>query len=435
MTLIKCEVDFARLPAAKSTDEIHVLLYGSSATSHVGAIGSRLGEMMQRLSVPPSAASVDLVSIAMAVTAADTFVLRDEAPDGWRRAMSVDLPLFRPEIWTPLAPQLSELLGFLSEDDWEFSFRPGGRWPPLKSDVRARNAVSDPSKSDCVALFSGGLDSALGVAELINGGRKPLLVSHAATGDAMYQSNVAPQLPARMQHFSYNSYASRAGNNDISMRTRSFQFLAVAALAAQTLHSFRGVAPIDLFMCENGLIALNPPLTPRRIGSHSTRTAHPHYLLLVQRLFNSVGLPVRIVNPHRHDTKGEMLLRHVNEPSISRLASSTVSCGKWKRTGVQCGRCWPCIIRRASFHHASVIDGTHYRTSRLSDALSRKEEREDVLSVQVALRRRYDRRLKAWILQSGPLPNDQVERAAYFAVVERGMDELEAYFASQGLTV
>lgn len=154
MTLLKCEVDGSLLPGTPVEDQISVLLYGSSSpAAHVGVVGSNLSHMMERLSVPPNSAAVDLVSIAMAVTAADTFILRDHAADGWRRDISIDLPLHRPQDWVPLAPQLAELLGFLSGDVWEFTFRPGGMSPPLRMDVRRRLAVSDPSKSDSVALF------------------------------------------------------------------------------------------------------------------------------------------------------------------------------------------------------------------------------------------------------------------------------------------
>jgi hypothetical protein len=371
----------------------------------------------------------------MAVTAADTFVLRDHAADGWRRAFQVDVPVNRPNLWTPLAPQLSKLLGFLSGDEWGFTFRPDGLLPPLRSDVRRRTPVSDPSRSDCVALFSGGLDSALGVTELIQQGLQPLLVSHAATGDATFQDLVAPKLPSRMQRFSFNAYPSRDGENDVTMRTRSFQFIAAAALVAQTLHSFRGGDSIAVYVCENGLIALNPPLTPRRIGSHSTRTAHPYYLAMFQELLDAAQIPAKLINPHRHETKGEMLSRHAGGIGISAFASSTVSCGKWKRKNIQCGRCLPCMIRRASFHYAGVNDVTPYDTTQIRSALLSENRREDVLSVHVALKRRYERNIRSWVLQSGPLPLVEPERAAYFAVAERGMDELEAYFASQGLPV
>jgi hypothetical protein len=57
---------------------------------------------------------------------------------------------------------------------------------------------------------------------------------------------------------------------------------------------------VELFVCENGLIALNPPLTPRRIGSHSTRTAHPHFLANVQDILSASGLPIIIANPFGH---------------------------------------------------------------------------------------------------------------------------------------
>jgi hypothetical protein len=260
-------------------------------------------------------------------------------------------------------------------------------------------------------------------------------VSHAPRGDAQYQASVAALLPVSLQRFDFNSYPSREGISDVSMRTRSFQFLSVAAMVAQTLSEFRGGRSIDIFMCENGLIALNPPLTSRRIGSHSTRTAHPYYLSMFRDLLQSVDIPVTIQNPHRHDTKGQMLSRHAARNGIDQFASSTVSCGKWKRGNQQCGRCLPCLIRRASFHASGVRDSTSYATTRIRTVLANSELSDDVISVHNALRRRYDRDLKAWVLQSGPLPIDEFERTSFFAVVERGMDELESYFASEGLPV
>lgn len=436
MIRLRCEVSQDSLPAASVEGEIAVWLYGARPpASHVGVVGADLVDKFERLSLPPSAASVDLVSIAMAVTAADTFVLRDAAADGWRREILVDLPLAQPERWQPLEPLLARLLGFLSGDSWSFSFRGGGRRPPSRMDVRRRIAASDPTRSECVALFSGGLDSALGVIDLTEQSRRPLLVSHAGRGDAKYQADVARQLPQAFQLFDFNSYPSREGQSDVSMRTRSLQFLAVAAMAADTLSSFRGGSEIELFMCENGLIAINPPLTVRRIGAHSTRTAHPHYLSLLQDLLRQVDIPVVIRNPHRHETKGQMLLRHSELQNISRFASSTVSCGKWKRANQQCGRCLPCLIRRASFHAAKIPDITDYGTMQLKAAVADQVLRDDVVSVQNALKRRYERNLKAWVLQSGPLPVEPYEREAYFHVVEQGMDELEAYFASEGLHV
>lgn len=57
------------------------------------------------------------------------------------------------------------------------------------------------------------------------------------------------------------------------------------------------------------------------------------------------------------------------------------------------------------------------------------------MSIHTALKRRYDRGLRSWVMQTGPLPQDLTERTALFSVVERGMDELESFFASHGLSI
>lgn len=433
MTRVVFEVEPDRVGVGLNEGDIPVLLYAPS-TDYIGAgvIGNDLRDKVERLSVPPTTRAMDLLAVAMAVTAADTFLFHEDEPDGWTRTIDIDLPVVEPERWKALAPHLSKTLNFLSGDRWSFTFRDGGLRPPTRLDVKARKNVVDPSQSDCVALFSGGLDSALGVLDLVGQAKRPLLVSHAPHGDKSYQDIVAAKLPGTLQRFQFNSYPTWPYKTEITTRTRSFQFLAVAALAAEALAQFRG-GIIDLNICENGLIAINPPLTARRIGALSTRTAHPHYLLLVQQILDTLGMPVKIVNPHRHDTKGEMLARHVKSPEIEFFASATVSCGNWKRKGKQCGRCWPCAIRRSAFVRAGVKDHTVYDTPSLIDALHDEQERDDVVAIHTALRRRYDRNIRTWTLEAGPLTSDTNDRALYFGVVERGMDELEAFLEQHGL--
>lgn len=436
MTRLIFEVDPAKVGQGVADEDYAVLLYAPSTNvPDACVVGNDLREKFERLSIPPTPEAIDLVTVAMAITAADTFVRREDEGDGWRRTLEIDLPVNDPALWSGLSRDLSTTLNFLSGDTWSFVFRAGGLPPPTRRQVRSRLTTIDPSRSDCVALFSGGLDSALGVAGLIDRSKRPLLVSHAGQGDKTYQARVAQMLPQSMQRFEFNSYPQSPYLTEISTRSRSFQFLAVGALVAAALSQFRGNSVIELNICENGLIALNPPLTQRRIGALSTRTAHPHYLAGVQRLLDGLGMPVRIVNPHRHDTKGEMLAFRSGVTGIATFASSTVSCGNWKRKGKQCGRCWPCSIRRAAFVRAGVADNTDYLTPNLATALADETIRDDLISIHSALRRRYDRPFNAWVSQSGPLPTDPTERLACFNVVERGMDELEAYFAVQGLQV
>jgi Reverse transcriptase (RNA-dependent DNA polymerase) len=97
----------------------------------------------------------------------------------------------------------------------------------------------------------------------------------------------------------------------------------------------------ELFVPENGLISINPPLTRRRVGSLSTRTTHPHFVSWIQTVFDSVRLGVTMVNLYRWKTKGEMLEECV-DPTIAEMAAASYSCGKGKRLNKHCGRCVPC---------------------------------------------------------------------------------------------
>jgi hypothetical protein len=436
MTRLVFHADRAAIPAAPVNGEVQVWLYGPSAPyAHVGTVGAQALDAAARFGVRPSAAVMDFLSIAMAVTAADTFVKREDAPDGWSRSFEIVLPLAAPARWQPLRVQLEATLRFLSGDRWTFDLRPGGVGAPPLSEIRRKLDVIDLSKSDCVALFSGGLDSAIGTLDLIAQSRRPLLVSHASRGDAHRQVVVANRLPATCQRVAVNTYPTLAGVDDDSMRSRSIQFLALAALAAQAMASFRSMQVVDLYVYENGLIALNPPLTPRRIGSHSTRTAHPFFLDGIRDLFAATGIPARIINPYEYRTKGEIVAAHAATASFGSFAVETVSCGKWKRKNQQCGRCVPCLIRRASLHTAGVADVTSYQSPDLRVVMSEEGVRDDLVAVQSAILRLPKHRIEPWVLQAGPLPQASQARQAYFDVAARGMAELASYLRAEGFVL
>jgi hypothetical protein len=436
MTRLVFHLERNDLPSGPTHGEIPVWLYGGSPpAAHIGTVGAQAIEIAARFGVRPSSAAIDFLSIAMAVTAADTFVMRDDASDAWSRSFEIVLPLAEPARWEPLRSQLEAALRFLSNDEWFFKFVPGGARPPLPSEIRRKIDVFDLSKVDCVSLFSGGLDSGIGALDLIAAGCRPLLVSHAARGDARHQAAVESLLPRGCQRVCVNTYPTWSGADDDSMRTRSLQFLALGTLSAQAVAAFRGLQTVELFVSENGLIALNPPLTPRRIGSHSTRTAHPFFLESICNILSAAGLPVTIINPYKHRTKGEMASVHRITPNFETFVEQTVSCGKWKRENQQCGRCVPCLIRRASPHAAGILDRTNYQSPRLAQVLSDEGRRDDLIAVQSAILRYRGADVKPWVLQAGPLPADPAARQEYFDVVHRGMDELTAYLRSEGFSL
>src|SRR5690606_33855127 len=131
---------------------------------------------------------------------------------------------------------------------------------------------------------------------------------------------------------------------------RSIIFLAYGLLAASALRASSEGTSISLVVPENGFISMNVPLTNLRLGSLSTRTTHPYFLRQIQRVWAAVGLNVEITNPYQFRTKGELLVGCEHQNLLQTLASQSTSCGRFGRYGYKhCGRCIPCLVRRAAF--------------------------------------------------------------------------------------
>ena len=162
-----------------------MLLYGGRPV-HDGtaAIGGRLRDLYRQFGVQPSDVAVDLVSIALAVTAADTFVPRRQSDNGWARRLDVELPLCSPDIWAKARPDLERLLSFLSGDRWRFGFRPDGEAPPPMEAVRRHRSVVDVSGGDLVTLFSGARHAAGGSGIAIDFARSPIVIFGLAANPA-----------------------------------------------------------------------------------------------------------------------------------------------------------------------------------------------------------------------------------------------------------
>lgn len=420
MITLVCAGDEARLPRGAG-NVIPVISCAEVPKNYSGSyVGRHLPETLARLGGDVGSGARDLLAISMAVAAADAFVERESnSDDGWCRVFHLVVEVEEPDRWRRIEGSMEQALHFLSGDMWSFEFTRCEPWKlPRSPEPTLKGA------SDCVSLFSGGLDSAIGVLDAVAAGRSPLLVSHAYQGDSDKQEGIYADLPRRMDRIGYIAYPRcPTRKNDVSMRTRSFNFLAMAGAAASSIAGRSGLRSVDLLVPENGFIALNPPLTPRRLGSHSTRTTHPYFLGLIQDIFDAAEMPARIVNPYRHKTKGEMLLGCSDQTTLAAIAHRTVSCGKWKRNREQCGRCLPCMIRRAAFLRASMNDRTPYGEQRLAGALKSYLHRDDVLAVALAARH-STAEIPAWSAQSGPLPEDATEYGGWISVVGRGIEEL-----------
>jgi hypothetical protein len=282
--------------------------------------------------------------------------------DRWTREFSVQIPITDPCKWTSISNLIESAIEFLTGDIWHLDFVAtsvplfGRKFRTDRNNFRKRTRICGTA----VSLFSGGLDSLVGVINWLEDNPTQRIVL-ASTYDAQAENSRADQerllLPLKAKYTGrIQRYVARTGlcngGEDTNFRSRSLVFIGNAVLAA----SFLGDGT-PIVIPENGAIALNYPLTPARKGSLSTRTVHPHYIAVLGSVLDALGLRYPLINPYSLNTKGEMLQECKNPALLQSTYADSASCGKrghkeyWEdKHSRQCGACVPCIYRRAAVH-------------------------------------------------------------------------------------
>lgn len=364
-----------RFIAENSTDEDYIALRGDETVAKVDmftwqsnvSIKFFLNDKPVRLVIGQPLR--DLLDLGALIYVADEIVSRGSTEDGWNRQIDVTHPVRYPQNWNSNASLLSDLLRQLSGDEYSFSFP-------------QRNALAENSPRhrrvlggdwDCVCLFSGGLDSLCGAARLLDAGERVLLVGHQADGiTAAAQKRLvrilSDRFPGQVEFVQVRVARSQRRSPAVhlpqkvetSHRPRSFLFLTLATVVASAL----GVQRV--YLPENGLIGLNAPLQVSRLGTFSTRTAHP---LFIQRFNDWVaGLGLfqgQILNPFMFDSKSDVI---ANSPEwLREYFAETNSCAhagsvRWfGMPGVNhCGYCVPCVYRRLSLKRIEMDSPDDY---------------------------------------------------------------------------
>lgn len=411
---------------------LNVVLYGQPQAS-TGERSARAGAgqaamqhiLRARLLGAPRA--WDFLSIALAVVTADLAEWRSESTDGWTRELDLTIAVADPDFWNGQAAALESALKFLSTDRWRLRFIGGGVQP-----VPPREPVVP--LEDCVVLLSGGLDSLIGAIDLTAMGRKPLAVSNVVRGDGDNQVTFAQAIGGGLRHLPLNHNASPPWRKEDSQRARSLIFIAFGVLAATTLKKYHDGAEVPFYICENGFIVINPPLTGTRLGSLSTRTVHPEFLNRLRDVLSAAGLRINLVNPYEHATKGEMLVSCKNQPLLKSFAAQSVSCGRYRVFNYhQCGRCIPCQVRRAAFFAwDATLDTTDYVYEPLGKADADHAGFDDVRSLGMALQEVSSAGLKTWLGPALAYPRVG-DTAPILDLVRRGLDELAALHKHYGV--
>jgi 7-cyano-7-deazaguanine synthase in queuosine biosynthesis len=323
----------------------------------------------------------DFLRVIRAAHLLDRWIPRDSADDNWSRTIVLRIQVVDVPRWRAAVPVLQELLGVLTSDSWELTFRPGA--PVIDADQRLFSAW----QADAVALYSGGLDSSAYVAQHVTTwpDQRLMLISHDQAQAGKPQKAVLEHLrrlatDGSLIHYAPTGSEARAHGRKLesSTRSRGLSFLASAVFGAAA-HGVHQVV-----VAENGQLAINPPLTAARRGACSTRSVHPLVLSLVNQLIQLIGGDVEVVNPFLPLTKGEVCRLAVEAGLSAEALALTVSCGSHpihRRDG-QCGSCFPCLVRRSGLEFAlRGEDPTRYdRDLRNLTTANQRQHLEDLTS-------------------------------------------------------
>ena len=165
-------------------------------------------------------------------------------------------------------------------------------------------------------MFSGGLDSLAGIVETVASGGKSVLVSHrpVSTLDARQRKlfgELQGKFPGQLIHIPVWINKDEGFGREPTQRTRSFLFVALATLVAQSIEA-RGIR-----FYENGVLSVNLPMAEEVLRARASRTTHPVTLHLLSLLAAAVtGRELLIDNPFLFKTKAEVVQSLANTRPI-----------------------------------------------------------------------------------------------------------------------
>lgn len=425
MTRVIC-IPQQMLPRQLERGTVYYSMYTPSQRHDAGSVATGLLDDLELKGVYPSVAAWDFATFAMAVGASDLAVQRAGSADGWTRVIELTVALQNPVPFIAQKQNIEEMLRFLTGDFWNLTFLDGGR-------VRPQSTAPARFDADCVCLLSGGMDSLVGAIDLTAWGKKPLFVSQLVKGNQEDQHHFAHILGGADRHLLWNINVRESQvqpiEHELSTRARSIIFYGFAAMAASALPD---IDPLYVYVPENGFISLNIPLNPGRMGSLSTKTTHPVFLKHLQTLWDGLGMGVKFHTPYKHMTKGEVLIGCRDQRKMDQLMPRTTSCGKYGRLNMQCGRCLPCLVRKAAFFKANKPDPTSRYFYKTLQEATPSGNANDTNAIAIAYLRYRSEGIRS--LAAGALTfADPSERAAYERVVEAGISELGVYLEHEGI--
>jgi hypothetical protein len=185
--------------------------------------------------------------------------------------------------------------------------------------------------------------------------------------------------------------------NERSQRGRGFLFCLLGAAASLMANAD------ELLIYENGIGAINLPLSEAQLGAQSSRATNPVALWKIERFLRSaLELNFRLRLPFLFSTKGQICAQ-IRSTGYDDIALRSISCDGFPIRSLgpeQCGTCTSCLLRREALLAAGFSkdsSGLNYRHDVFGDLktvpLLRVADLWDMLSQVDRLERALDSRL------------------------------------------
>lgn len=394
----------------------------------------------------------DFLVIATSVFSVDKRIPRKFSIDNWSRTLKLSIPVLELGKWNSVKEELEQTIGFLSGDKWILEFRQTNL--KFRADKTNTKNLIPIEKFDSVSLFSGGLDSFCGALSLSENKKNTLYLGFREYSlltnrqKELFNSinNYYSKLHNELLLFNVNPFAPIQRGGELielavesTSRSRSLLFIAGAVSVASIIGK-----ETPVYIPENGFIGINVPLTDSRAGSCSTRTTHPIFIKSLNKILEKVGIKNNVSNFYWNKTKGEILEEHKNNVIFKQFAPRTLSCShpclsRYDRkksdkveTPCNCGYCYPCLIRRASFVKIGE-DKTSYnplyqlRRDFILNHNNIQGRASDLKAVLFSLRRYIENRedsefIRSLLIRQGPLISEELD--GYERVYRQSMEEL-----------
>lgn len=387
----------------------------------------------------------DLFIVALSIFAVDKRIQRKLFSDSWTRSIEISIPVLEFDRYHACQDQWNGMLSFLTGDKWKIEFR---KTEVLYSKHKNKNRKHINIKEcNCVSLFSGGLDSFCGAIKLLQEGYSPCLVGHNEYPKLRYiQEDICRDFnalyPRQKVAFIGFTAGARApyyhldGNplkgSENTSRGRSLLFLCAALTIAGIMGN-----DIPVYIPENGFIGINVALTGSRKGSCSTRTTHPFFINTLREILLYIGINNPVVNFFAHNTKREIVKQVSTTEAFNRNYQRTISCShpcvsRYSKAGnrqypVNCGYCYPCMIRRSSLLDVEN-EGNYTYSFSPSDFIRENYGSDKSADLQALISSAYtylkcnERELRSMIRATGSISKG--EESDYLGVYKRGMSDL-----------